>query len=307
MSSEDLPEEENGYSLKGSTKLVGQLYPVLKAKDGEILDGLHRSGADGSWRSEVLENIDSHEKKLAARLIANFHRRKVSREEKAEWINELAQLYREQGLRVQGEKDGSPGQGSNEIADRICLVTGISRRTVCFYLEDHFKQMNYSRDVDQHRAEAPASDVIKNIVSVRCSQNNGYADRLLERYQDELLESPAFRARVLAMLPSPNGSGAGVLNQIEQLPPGVERDKNGFLVYKRKHGKKFVMKRQEKAALKGKLPKGYGLPKKDKKLDSINPDEAAGYFELFRESFPDCQCSSCAHWKECDVAVQPDE
>ena len=75
MSSEDLPEEESRYSLKGSTSLVGQLYPILRAKDGEILDGIHRSEADRSWRSEVLENIDSEEKKLVARLIANFHRR----------------------------------------------------------------------------------------------------------------------------------------------------------------------------------------------------------------------------------------
>ncbi len=53
MSSEDLSEEENGYSLKGSTKLVGQLYPVLMAKDGEILDGIHRSEAQQIIRNRI--------------------------------------------------------------------------------------------------------------------------------------------------------------------------------------------------------------------------------------------------------------
>ena len=57
-------EEENSYDLKGSTALIGQLYPILKSKDGKILDGFHRSGVDSSWKVEVLENISSEEKKL---------------------------------------------------------------------------------------------------------------------------------------------------------------------------------------------------------------------------------------------------
>ena len=40
------PEEEKNYDLNNSTSLIGQLYPVLKAADGEILDGYHRTDAD---------------------------------------------------------------------------------------------------------------------------------------------------------------------------------------------------------------------------------------------------------------------
>jgi len=279
-SDEDLPEE-NHYSLKGSTKLVGQLYPVLKSKDGEILDGFHRSEANGSWRSETLENIDSEEKKLAARLIANFHRRKVPREEKAEWINNLAALYKEQGLRVESESNGSPGQGSNEIVNRICEVTGISKRTVHSYLSDDFKQMNYSRSVEQHRAEAPASEVIKNIISQRAWQNSGYADRLLERYQKELLESPIFRARVLSMLPGNHNTGSGIQIQDEQLPPDVYRGKDGFL-HKRDKSKS----------------------KASENKIVIDPD---AYYKVFIEECPDCICSKCPHGDTCIERVRAGE
>jgi hypothetical protein len=286
MSKEDPEISENGYDLKGSTKLVGQLYPVLKAKDGEILDGVHRSEADESWRAETLKNIDSQEKKLAARLIANFHRRKVSREEKAELINCLAELYKEQGLQVNPHGSHKP----NEIADRIAQVTGIHVQTVRRYLNEEFKnEAQGSGTLGKGFVSAEQA-----ILSRIGSQQQDYGRRLLERYQDELLESPAFRARVFAMLPKNHNSGSGIQLQDEQLPPGVVRNHQGILVYKRKHGSKYVMKGKRS------LPKGEGLPK-------LNQDETSGYFELFRESFPDCQCSSCAHWKECDVAVQPDE
>lgn len=197
MSSEDLPEEENRYSLKGSTSLVGQLYPILRAKDGEILDGIHRSEADGSWRSEVLENIDSEEKKLAARLIANFHRRKVSRDEKAMWINSLAELYQSQGLKVEGERENA--QGKNEIVEAIVSATGLNWRTIHNYLEDRFKQKSHARQgLSQHETRSKASEILYNALAGRSTR---WAKSVLERYQEELLESPSFRARVLSMLP----------------------------------------------------------------------------------------------------------
>ena len=63
------------YDLSKSEKGIGQLYPILEAKDGEIIDGFHREKADKNWKRVRLEHIDTEEKKLLARLIANFHRR----------------------------------------------------------------------------------------------------------------------------------------------------------------------------------------------------------------------------------------
>jgi len=74
---------------------------------------------------------------LLARLIANFHRRQVSREEKEEWINGLAEIYQKQGLRVvRIANDGI----ENEIKQKIIATTGLSDVTVTKYLHDEFKQ-----------------------------------------------------------------------------------------------------------------------------------------------------------------------
>ena len=74
---------------------------------------------------------------MLARLIANFHRRQVSREEKEEWINGLAEIYRKQGLRVDvSDIDG----GHNEIKQKLVEVTGLNETTITQYLHDEFKQ-----------------------------------------------------------------------------------------------------------------------------------------------------------------------
>ena len=74
---------------------------------------------------------------MLARLIANFHRRQVSREEKEEWINGLAKIYREQGLRVSSiKRDGI----ENQIKHKIMETTGLSEVTISRYLHEEFKQ-----------------------------------------------------------------------------------------------------------------------------------------------------------------------
>jgi len=72
---------------------------------------------------------------LLARLVANFHRRQVSREEKEEWINGLAEIYQKQGFKVSGERR------SNEIIDKIAEATGLTKRTIEELIASKFKQM----------------------------------------------------------------------------------------------------------------------------------------------------------------------
>jgi len=74
---------------------------------------------------------------LAARLIANFHRRQVSREEKEEWINGLAKIYKSQGL---SDTKLVRGEYHNEIKEKLMEVTGLSDWTVYHYLAAEFKQ-----------------------------------------------------------------------------------------------------------------------------------------------------------------------
>lgn len=125
------------YDLKKSENKIGQLYPILVAKDGKIIDGFHRKDADPNWKTLVVPEIDTEEKLLLARLIANFHRRQVTKQEKEEWINGLAKIYKAQGLRVfVTDNDGK----SNEIKQKLVEVTGLNQSTVHEYLANEFKQ-----------------------------------------------------------------------------------------------------------------------------------------------------------------------
>jgi len=282
-----MANEESSYDLKESTSLVGQLYPLLKAKDGELLDGVHRSDVDATWKTEVLENIDTPEKKLAARLIANIHRRTVPKEEKAAWINDLAELYLKQGLKVEARYKGKPGQGANQITNKIVKVTGLSKRVVTGYLKDCYKQMNFSRGIKQRKApEAPAGETILNILNSHSKfGNNGYGTRLMERYKEELLKSPLFRAEVLNSLPK----GKGFKRMVDVNVLGLSGDQNGDPVgIKKRNSHGFP-----------KLPKGEGMPKKEV-LDE-------NYYEIFKAECPGCLCSQCPHAMECIERVRPDE
>ena len=122
------------FDLKKSEK-IGQLYPVLVDAKGNIIDGNHRLEADPNWRKEKIPEIDTEEKLLVARCVSNWHRRPVSREEKANWINGLAALYEKQGL-----KTGAGGYGvKNEIRQKIVEVTGLSQPVVNSFLLDKYK------------------------------------------------------------------------------------------------------------------------------------------------------------------------
>jgi len=201
------------YDLKKSEKGIGQLYPILEAKDGEVIDGFHREQADKNWKRIRLEHIDTEEKKLVARLVSNFHRRQITREEKEEWINGLARIYKKQGL-------------TTSFIEKISGVTGLSNWTVGEYLEVEYKQ-------SKHKAKAPsvprmsASEAILGKVTPK-----NYAERLIERHREEvlaeekpkieqevkakLLKSPQFQREVIREISKPR-----IITPSEPCPSGV--------------------------------------------------------------------------------------
>jgi hypothetical protein len=197
---EEPQPEQNGqnYDLKASTKRIGQLYPMLKAADGEVFDGVHRIESD--WKALVLENINTPEDKIIARLVANFHRRTVATEEKGAWINQLAEIYRNNGLRVEGTREKA--QGPNEVARKICKVTGIAYRTVMEYLEPTFKQLVRSnRDPEQHIYRSDPEGTIFSHLKYQPTWGRAVIERFKEKIEKDLLQSPAFRKKVFDMLP----------------------------------------------------------------------------------------------------------
>ena len=168
------------YDLKKSKK-VGQLYPVLVDAKGKVIDGFHRLEADPKWRTEKLPEIDTEEKLLVARCVANWQRRQVSREEKEEWIDGLARIYKKQGLKVSGRRLGSGGAPPNEIEQEIVKKTGLTPYTVRQYLSDEFKQRLPSNIQDIQKPRKSASEVI---VSVTGDRN--YGKQLVERHREEV-------------------------------------------------------------------------------------------------------------------------
>ncbi|PYJ75607.1 MAG: hypothetical protein DME69_14685 [Verrucomicrobia bacterium] len=112
-------------------KEIGQLVPVLLDARGRTIDGSHRKQRDKGWRTERLKHIDTEEKFLRARLLANDNRRVMEAEEIGEILNGLAEIYRKQG--------GKPGEIAQLVADK----TGYDRSTVDGYLRVEFKDKSH--------------------------------------------------------------------------------------------------------------------------------------------------------------------
>jgi len=168
-------EMSEEYDLRKSEK-IGQLYPVLVDKHGNIIDGFHRLEADPDWKKERLEEIDSEEKLLVARAIANWHRRHVPREEKEKWINGLARIYKKQGLKV-----GGPGRGhKNEVKEKIAEVTGLNPDTASRFLHAEFKGEDL-QSIDRSKPRVPASQAILSV-----AKDKEYGRRLVERHREEV-------------------------------------------------------------------------------------------------------------------------
>jgi hypothetical protein len=184
------------YDLKKSEQGIGQLYPILVAKDGGIIDGLHRDKADKNWKRLKLEHIDTEEKKLLARLIANFHRRQITREEKEEWINGLARIYKKQGLKVDIHNE-------NEIVNRIAETTGLERSTVLRHLKSEYKQ----EPTTIREPIIPASQRIEHELGadyVERHREEVLAEekpKLEKQIKRELLESPEFIREAIEKAP----------------------------------------------------------------------------------------------------------
>ena len=171
------------YDLKKSEK-IGQLYPVLVDAKGNVIDGFHRLEADPNWRREKLPEIDTKEKLLVARCVANWHRRQIPREEKEEWINGLARIYEKQGYKIRGkrytiEEGASSVTTTNEILVKIMNVSGLSRKTVLEFLDSKYKAIKYETPPTQP-PRVPASQRIETELG------KDYVERHREEVEQEL-------------------------------------------------------------------------------------------------------------------------
>ena len=113
--------------LKVSAAVLGKLYPVLIDKHGRVIDGKHRLKADPNWFKVEVPGVESEEHLLLLRLVSNVCRRNVPSSEKTEMLDELGQLYLEEGV------------SHNELVKKIVQKTGMSYRWVMNYASDELK------------------------------------------------------------------------------------------------------------------------------------------------------------------------
>lgn len=294
------PENSPEYDLKKSTTKIGQLYPVLKAADGEILDGIHRMESDPSWKTLVLPNIVSPEEKLIARMIANFHRRTVATEEKAQWINQLAEIYRNNGLKTEGTRNHA--EGPNEIVRKITEVTGIAYRTIMHYLDPSFKQQNRRNlDPEQHPVRSSPEEIIYNHLKYDPRWARGVIDRFKEEHEKELLESPLFRKKILDSIPQ---------KLKQSLSPGLVFDPT------KDEQIQELMSLKEEDVFKGnQFAKSMtsSVEHRESARNRRARESKEGYeplgplYPIFHEECPNCICSSCDHANVCIERVRPED
>jgi len=181
-----------------SVDAVGQLYPVLLSKDGQVIDGFHRLEDNPEWRTQTLEHIDSEEKLLLARAISNWHRRSISKEEKIAWINGLAQLYLDQGLKIIDTNHRTSGTPANQIVDKIKTELGISHPTIMRFLNDKYKQKTFSGKKTGPRVKA--SKIINNMSKNRGHTGGNLVARHERELRSKLLYDKDFRRQIVLQI-----------------------------------------------------------------------------------------------------------
>jgi hypothetical protein len=157
-----LPEDEDIQGLRGSSKKVGSLYPVLLNSNGDVIDGFHRLKANPDWPKYTVEGITDPLQLAIARLVAN-ERREVSPEEKTRLLREI-HVY--------------TGWNTKRIADEL----GWSIRKVYLYLPDDIK--------DPGKAAAGALGGSKSAASLAAPMDKSVSTATLPS-QETTLEKPS--------------------------------------------------------------------------------------------------------------------
>jgi hypothetical protein len=132
---------------------------VLLDKHGNVIDGMHRLEADDKWPKMRLENVETEEQSLIARLISNACRRHVPAEEKTEMLGRLGEIYLKEGV--------EPKRITLEIMEK----TGMSYRWVMKYLPDKYKErpgLGGPKDwvnVDKHKVTLCVTGILKELLT----------------------------------------------------------------------------------------------------------------------------------------------
>ena len=112
------PPKTSDFNIPYSVKRVGQLYPILVDREGNVIDGKHRLAIDPNWRKEILPWVESRKDLLMARIHANLHRRTVPVEERRTEFTEYADILHADGTAI------------GELASTLAELTGFGEEYV---------------------------------------------------------------------------------------------------------------------------------------------------------------------------------
>lgn len=181
---------DKDYDLKKSEVLVGQLYPALIAKDGRVIDGLHRLEENEDWRVEIREDVDTPYKYFAARLISNRFRRGMDASEIKRYVNEMAEILYEEGLRAP------------DIVKKVTQDIGWkSDRTAQLYLDDKYKLETRpkGRTIPDRSQESPKP--VYTLADAKNELGDDKVEAIIHQVKNDLQNDPEFTIEVLKKAP----------------------------------------------------------------------------------------------------------
>jgi len=126
--------------IEETKKSLGEIYPVIKARDGTILDGRHRLLV--GWTSEkIMPEVTTDLQKLVVRYVAN-RRRKISNEEKTEIFDGIAEiLIKENIVEVDNNAPIQPHLRSRpDVITHISKLLGSDRTTINKHISGKYKR-----------------------------------------------------------------------------------------------------------------------------------------------------------------------
>jgi len=193
--------------LERSEKTVGQLYPVLRDARGRVIDGYHRLDVNPEWKSVTLYNVKSEEDRLIVSAHVNLGRREISRDEKVRIVNDLAEIYYQQGLRpdvikeVIGKNDRKNNVHFNEIKHKINEVLNgvITKSNIKNYLYPKYLNQEFSkRKKEYYRKRRENTSAYDLLLSSHGTQlRKTYGDDFFDRLKKEMMEDAMKKAKQL--------------------------------------------------------------------------------------------------------------
>ena len=126
--------------IEETKRSLGEIYPVIKAKDGTVLDGRHRLLA--GWTSEkIMPEVTTDLQKLVVRYVAN-RRRKISNEEKTEIFDGIAEiLIKENVVEVDMNTSVQPHlKNRPDVIPQVAKLLGSDRTTINKHISDKYKR-----------------------------------------------------------------------------------------------------------------------------------------------------------------------